>query len=78
LQKFTTLWFRPFPCDACSHAAYLPVRTVIYALLLWTALTWVFIASALFMGNVLYLFGTLPALLFAVDLLMLRAPLQRL
>lgn len=76
-QKLLTSWVRPAPCPACNRLSYLPVRNIIIALLVWTALSWVFIITALLMHNVLYLFGSIPALLFAVDKWILQAPLQR-
>ena len=78
LQKLSTLWVRPMPCASCNKLSYLPVRNIIIALLVWTTLSWVFIITALWMSNVLYLFGSIPALLFAVDKWILQAPLQRL
>lgn len=78
LQKLCSLWVHPIACTACGEFAFLPVRNIIIALLVWTALTWVFIITALLMRNVFYLLGAIPAALLAVDKWILQAPLRRL
>jgi hypothetical protein len=77
-QKLLWSWVRPLACSACGRLAYLPLRNIIIALLVWTTLSWIFISTALFMGSVLYLFGSIPALWFAIDKWVLQAPLHKL
>ncbi len=75
LQKLTSLWMRPRVCHLCHKAAYLPVRNIIVALIVWTALTWVFIGLAIYMNQVMFMLGSIPAAVFAVDLWIRKAPL---
>ncbi|MEI7949688.1 MAG: hypothetical protein WCI66_05535 [Gammaproteobacteria bacterium] len=75
LQKLTLLWLQPRSCSVCHKAAYLPVRNVIVALIVWTALTWVFIGTAFYMHNIFFMLGTIPAALLAVDKWIRKAPL---
>ena len=75
LQKLTSLWLQPRPCKLCHKAAYLPVRSVVEALIIWTALTWIFIGTALYMRNIMFMLGTIPAAVFAVDKWIRKAPL---
>ena len=75
LQKLTLLWLRPRKCMLCHKAAYLPVRNIIVALIVWTLLSWVFIGIAIAMRNVVFMLGSIPAAVFAVDLWIRKAPL---
>ncbi|HTR00968.1 MAG TPA: hypothetical protein VMH83_13300, partial [Candidatus Acidoferrum sp.] len=69
-------WLRPRLCGFCHKAAFLPVRHLVTALIVWTALSWVFIGVAIYMRHVIFLFGSLPAGFFAVDICIRKAPLQ--
>ena len=75
LQKLTSLWLRPRACEACHKAAYLPVRSIVMALVMWTLMTWVFIVAAFYMRNILYMLGTVPAAVLAIDKWIRKAPL---
>jgi hypothetical protein len=69
---------RPVQCPGCQGLSYVPLRYGVFALFTWVVLSWLFIATALFFRNVLYLLGTIPAAIFAVDKWMLKAPLVKL
>jgi hypothetical protein len=45
-------------------------------MIFWVVVTWVFIGIAIFERMSIYLVGTIPALLIAVDKYMLNAPMQ--
>ncbi len=75
LQKLTLLWLQPRPCKICHKAAFMPVRNVVVALIIWTLLTWVFIGAAFYMRNILFMLGTIPAAMLAVDKWIRKAPL---
>ena len=76
LAKLGSVSFAPATCHACGRQAYLHIMHALLALLVWIALTWVFIGVALWQGMSIYLIGTIPALLLAVDKFMLKAPMR--
>lgn len=75
-QKLLQLWVRPRYCGVCHKAAYLPVRHIVVALVMWTLLSWALIGMALYTRNVLFLLGIVVAGFFAIDLWIRKAPLQ--
>lgn len=77
LQKIARLWFRPAVCHWCHKAAYLPVRSMMITLIVWTLLSWVFIGLTLYFNNVLFLLGTFPSAFLAVDICIRKAPLWK-
>lgn len=76
LAKLGSVSFAPATCQTCGRQAYLHIMHGLLALLVWIALTWVFIGVALWQGMSIYLIGTIPALLLAVDKFMLKAPMR--
>jgi hypothetical protein len=72
-----TIPYVPAVCEYCHQRSYLDVMHGLYALGMWILLTWVFIGVALVQQKSIYLIGTIPALMFAVDKFMLKAPLSR-
>ena len=45
-------------------------------MVVWVVLTWIFIWIAIFQQTPIYLIGTFPALVFAIDRYILRVPLE--
>jgi hypothetical protein len=74
-RKALLLWAQPGPCSACYKPAFLPIRNVITAMLVWTLLCWLLIATAIYMRNVLFLFGGIPAAMLVIDKWLIQAPL---
>ncbi len=74
-SKLLQLWLRPGSCSSCHKAAFLPLRNAIAALSIWVIFCWIFIATALYMRNVLFLFGAIPAAMLALDKCLVQAPL---
>lgn len=77
LQKLCSL-FTPAACRLCGRRSFLHLRQGLLAFITWVLLSWLFIGIALYQRQTLYLIGTIPALLLAVDKFMLRAPLHAL
>jgi hypothetical protein len=75
LQKLSSLVFTPAQCRLCRKRSYLHYAHGLRAMIAWVLLTWLFIGIALFQGMSIYLIGTVPALLLAVDKYLLHAPL---
>lgn len=75
-QKLSSLCFRPASCQRCDRQSGLHYVHGLRAMITWVLLTWLFIGIALFQGFWIYLAGTIPAMLFAVDKYLLNAPLQ--
>jgi hypothetical protein len=44
-------------------------------MLVWTLLCWLLIATAIYMRNVLFLFGGIPAAMLVIDKWLIQAPL---
>jgi len=76
LQKLCSVLFMPATCPNCQRYCYLQYVHGLKALIAWVLLTWVFIGLALQQQMIIYLIGTVPALLYAVDRYMLQAPLR--
>ncbi len=76
MQKLNSYFFAPAKCCLCRKYSYLHYKHGVRAMIAWVLLTWVFIGVALFQQMSIYLIGTVPALLLAVDKYMLRASLQ--
>ena len=74
-RKAILLWASPGLCSACHKPAYLPIINVIIAMLVWTLLCWLLIATAMYMRNVLFLFGAIPAAMLVIDKWLVQAPL---
>jgi hypothetical protein len=77
LQKLNSLFFATAECQLCNKRSYLHYVHGLRAMIAWVVLSWLFIGIALYQNLWIYLFGTIPALLFAVDKFLLNAPLQR-
>ena len=76
VQKLCSVSYTPAVCTFCRRQSYLHVNTAIRALITWATLTWIFIGIALYEQMAIYMIGTIPALLLAVDKYMLRAQLH--
>lgn len=76
LRKLCSVSFAPATCALCHQHSYLHVVHGLYAMIMWVMLTWVFIGVALLLEKSIYLVGTIPAFLLAVDKCMLKAPLR--
>ena len=76
-QKLGSVCFGPAICQLCNRRSAMPYVHGIRAMIFWVVVTWIFIGVAIFERMSIYLIGTVPALLIAVDKYMLNAPLQR-
>lgn len=76
LPKLVSLFLIPAQCRLCHKRSYLHHTHGVRAMVVWVSLTWVFIGIALFERMSIYLVGTIPALVFAIDKYLLKAPLQ--
>lgn len=76
LQKFCSVFTVPAACGVCSRRSYLHYNHGVRAMVVWVVLTWIFIGIAIFQQTPIYLIGTFPALVFAIDKYILRAPLE--
>jgi hypothetical protein len=76
LQKLCSVSFAPATCQLCGGHSFLHVLHGLAALITWVILTWIFIGVAIWQGMSIYLIGTIPALLLAVDKCMLNAPMR--
>lgn len=75
LQKITSLFFTPARCRLCDKRSYLHYAHGLRAMIVWVVLSWLFIGIALYQHMSIYLIGTFPALILAVDKFLLNAPL---
>jgi len=75
MQKLMSVSFAPARCSLCHELSYLHIVHGLYALITWIMLTWVFIGIALYQHMSIYLIGTIPAFLLAVDSCMVKAPM---
>ncbi len=74
-RKVLLLWLGPGLCSACNKPAFIPLRNVAIAVFAWVVLSWLLIATTFYMRNVLFLLGSIPAAMLAIDLWLVRAPL---
>ncbi len=75
-HKLNSLFFAPARCQLCRKYSYLHYAHGLRAMIAWVLLSWLFIGVALFQSMSIYLIGTAPALLLAVDKYLLNAPLS--
>ena len=78
MKMSTLILARPLSCPLCSKLSFVPLRYGVFALFTWVLLSWLFIMTALYLRNVFYLLGSVPAAIFAVDKWILKAPLLQL
>jgi hypothetical protein len=78
MKVATIVLVRPLQCPHCKALSYVPLRYGVFALFTWVLLSWLFILTALYFRNVLYLLGSVPAGILAVDKWLLKAPLLKL
>ena len=76
-QKLNSLFFAPAECQLCRKRSTLYYANGLRAMIAWVLLSWLFIGIALYQGIWLYMLGSVPALLFAVDKYLLNAPMLR-
>lgn len=74
-QKLNSLFFAPARCRLCRKHSSLHYVHGLRAMIAWVLLTWLFIGVTLYQGLWIYLLGTIPAMLFAIDKYLLNAPL---
>lgn len=74
--KLFAVSFAPATCSHCGGQAYLHITHALMALIAWIILTWIFIGVAIWQGMSIYLIGTIPAFVLAVDKFMLKAPMR--
>ncbi|MGV3591296.1 MAG: hypothetical protein ACO1PZ_06370 [Gammaproteobacteria bacterium] len=72
-----SLFFAPAECQLCRKRSTLYYANGLRAMIAWVLLSWLFIGIALYQGIWLYMLGSVPALLFAVDKYLLNAPMLR-
>jgi hypothetical protein len=77
LQKLNSLFLAPARCARCDKRSSLDFQNGLRAMIAWVVLSWIFIGIAMYERMPLYLLGTIPALLFAVDKFIMSAPLRR-
>lgn len=77
VDKIHSLLLRPAACRLCRKSSYLHYSHGLRAMIVWVLFSWVFIGVALYQGVWIFLIGTIPALLLAVDKFILNAPLRR-
>ncbi|MEY4642259.1 MAG: hypothetical protein RLZZ227_2253 [Pseudomonadota bacterium] len=76
VQKLGSVCFGPAVCALCSRRSAMPYVHGIRAMIFWVVVTWVFIGIAMFERMPIYLVGTIPAMLIAIDKYMLSAPMH--
>ena len=76
-QKLNSLFFAPAVCRLCRKRSTLYYANGLRVMIAWVLLSWLFIGIALYQGIWLYMLGSVPALLFAVDKYLLNAPMLR-
>lgn len=76
LAKLCSAYFAAATCQHCGKHSLIPGRAGHKALILWILLTWVFIGVAMFQQMSIYMLGTIPAFILAIDKCMLSVPLQ--
>jgi hypothetical protein len=75
-SKLNSLFFAPARCQLCRKYSYLHFEHGLRAMIAWVLLSWLFIGIAIYQHMSIYLIGTVPALLLAVDKYLLNAPLR--
>lgn len=76
LAKLGSAYFAPATCQQCGKQSLIPGAAGHKALILWILLTWVFIGVAMLQQMPIYMIGTIPAFILAIDKCMLAVPLQ--
>lgn len=75
-RKVLLLWLSPGLCSACHKPAFIPLRNVAIAMFVWVIFSWLLIATTFYMRNVLFLLGSIPAAMLAIDKWLVQAPLS--
>jgi len=76
VAKVHSLFMKPAECRVCHRFCYLHYTHGLRAMIVWVIFSWMFIGIALYQNLWIYLIGTIPALLLAVDKFILTAPLR--
>jgi uncharacterized protein (DUF983 family) len=76
-RKLLAVSFNPARCECCGGYSYVHAINMINALIFWIFLTWIFIAVALWQQMSIFLIGTIPSLMFTVEICVLKAPLRK-
>jgi hypothetical protein len=74
-QKLSSLFLAPATCRLCRKRSGLHYVHGLRAMIAWVLLSWLFIGVTLYQGLWIYLLGTIPAMLFAIDKFLLGARL---
>lgn len=77
LQKLLAISPMRARCKACQQYSYIYNTYALIALTVWIIMTWVLIALAYWFQMSFLLFGSIPAMVIAVDRYLLRAPLSK-
>lgn len=75
-DKLVSVAFAPATCTLCGQRSYLHIIHALIALMMWIILTWIFIGLALYQQMSIYLIGTIPSFILAIDKGMLNAPMR--
>lgn len=77
LQKLSAISPLQISCKACKHNSYVHNTYALVALTVWIIMTWILIGLAYWFQMSFLLFGTIPAMVIAVDRHLINAPLSK-
>ena len=75
LQKVFSVSFAPVICPNCKGRSYVHVLYGLLAMTTWIVLTWLFIGLSYMSRSSIFLLGSVPAAVVAVNKFMINAPL---
>lgn len=77
LQKLLAISPLQLSCKACQQHSYIHNVYALEALTVWIVMTWLLIALAYWFQMSFLLFGSIPAMVIAVDRYLVKAPLSK-
>jgi len=77
LQKLLAIAPLQVSCNACHQYSYVRVTYALLTLTVWIVLTWILIGLAYWFQMSFLLFGTIPAMVIAVNRHLISAPLSK-
>ncbi|MAM69910.1 MAG: hypothetical protein CMP91_02025 [Gammaproteobacteria bacterium] len=77
LQKILAISPIQATCTVCQQKSYIHIIYGLVALTVWIVMTWMLIGLAYWFQMSFLLFGTLPALVIAIDRYLIQAPLLK-
>ena len=77
LQKLLAISPLQVSCNACHQYSHVHITYALIALTVWILMTWVLIALTYWFQMSFLLFGSIPAMIIAVDRYLVRAPLSK-